>query len=79
MVDDQLLQLEIYLLEFIELRCVKGDNKVCMVSEFKHRFQNYTNIDYSRMDISNVMVNKLRYSYIVKNESRYFKGLSLLY
>jgi hypothetical protein len=72
-----LLQLEIYLLEFIELRCVKGNNKICMVSEFKSRFQKYIGIVYSRMDISNIMINKLGYSYIVKNESRYFKGLSL--
>lgn len=72
-----LLQLEIYLLEFIEIYCIKGNKETCLVSEFKHKFQKYTNIEYSRMDISNIMINKLRYSYIVKNESRYFKGLSL--
>ena len=72
-----LLQLEIYLLEFIELRCVKGNKETCLVSEFKHKFQKYTNIEYSRMGISNFMINILRYSYIVKDGSRYFKGLSL--
>lgn len=77
MAEPFLLQLEIYLSEFIELYCVKGNKETCLVSELKYKFQTYTNIDYSRIDISNVMINKLRYSYIVIYENRHFKGLSL--
>lgn len=74
-----LLQLEIYLLEFIDLYCIKGDKESCMISEFKNKFQDYTGIIYSSADvtIAKLMINKLKYSHFVKDKSRYFKGLSL--
>lgn len=77
--DARLLQVEIYLHEFINLYCVKGDQETCMMSEFKNRFQNYTSIVYPIADvtIAKVMITKLKYSSISKNSSRYYKGLSL--
>lgn len=75
--DARLLQVEIYLHEFINLYCIRGDKETCMMSEFNTKFQNYINIMYSGVTIAKVMITKLKYHSFSKNSSRYYKGLSL--
>ncbi len=65
------------LLKFVDEFCILGENESCKISDFKNKFQDYMNDDFSRIIISKLVINKLKYSSIVKDGSRYFQGLSL--